>query len=309
MSERASPTRSRAALTLEWLGCATFRVRVKGLTLFFDTFVDRIPSAEPVGVRSGEITRADFVFISHAHFDHILGADTIAKNTGAPVVGSYETIRVLRENGVAAEQLWAVSGGETIDCGRGVSVRVYPALHSCLWAAAGADAGAACLGELAVPYQERRARTERVIDALIATTPEIDECVGAVETRVSRADGGQLNYLLNTPEGSLLISASAGYWSGIMRELRPDVAVLALAGRPNLDGEPFQGSHAQFIAGEVETLRPRRVVLCHHDAWLPPLPAMDVEPVARELALRTPRAELVSLAYSDPVAVLRTRRL
>ena len=111
-------------------------------------------------------------------------------------------------------------------------------------------------------------------------------------TRVSRADGGQLNYLLSSPEGSLLVSASAGYWSGIMRELRPDVAVLSIAGRPNLDGEPFQGSHAQFIAGEVETLRPRRVVFCHHDAWLPPLPAMDVEPVARELARRAPRAEV-----------------
>ena len=124
------------------------------------------------------------MFISHAHFDHILGADTVAKNTGAPVVGSYETIRVLRENGVPTGQLWPVSGGETIDCGRGVSVRVYPALHSCLWAAAGADAGAPCCGELAVPYQERQARTERVIDALIATTAEISECVG---TRACRA--------------------------------------------------------------------------------------------------------------------------
>jgi L-ascorbate metabolism protein UlaG (beta-lactamase superfamily) len=303
-----SPAKSSPGLTLEWLGCATFRVRVKGLTLFFDTFVDRVPSAEPVGVRSAEVARADFVFVSHAHFDHILGADTVAKNTGAPVVGSYESIRVLRENGVPTGQLWPVSGGETIDCGRGVSVRVYPALHSCLWAAGSADAGASCCGELAVPYQERRVRTERVIDALHALTPEISECVEGAQSRVSRADGGQLNYLLSSPEGSILVSASAGYWSGIMRELRPDVAVLSIAGRPNLDGEPFQGSLAQFVAGEVELLQPKRVVFCHHDAWLPPLPAIDPEPVARELAARTPRAELVELGYSDPLAILRSRR-
>jgi L-ascorbate metabolism protein UlaG (beta-lactamase superfamily) len=297
--------RSTAALTLEWLGCATFRVAVKGLTLFFDTFVDRVPSAEPVGVRSAEITRADFVFISHAHLDHILAADVVAKNTGAPVIGSYETIRVLRENGVPAEQLWPVSGGETIDCGRGVSVAVLPALHSCIWAAGSADAGAPCCGELQVPYQERQARTERVLDALHAATAEISDYVAKALPRVSLADGGQLNYLLRSPEGSLLVSASAGYWSGIMRHLRPDVAVLSIAGRPNLDGEPFQGSMAQFVAGEVETLRPQRVVFCHHDAWLPPLPAIDVEPVAHELAARTPAAQLVTLGYSDPVAILR----
>jgi L-ascorbate metabolism protein UlaG (beta-lactamase superfamily) len=49
VSGRVNATGSRAGLTLEWLGCATFRVRVKGLTLSFDTFVDRVPSAEPVG--------------------------------------------------------------------------------------------------------------------------------------------------------------------------------------------------------------------------------------------------------------------
>jgi hypothetical protein len=168
-----APARSTAAATLEWLGCATFRVCVKGLTLFFDTFVDRVPS-------------------------------------GAPVAGSYETIRVLRENGVPAEQLWPVSGGQTIDCGRGVSVSVFPALHSCIWAAGTADAGAPCCGELAIPYQERQARTQRVLDSLHATTAEISDYVGAALSRVSLADGGQLNYLLRSPEGSILISASAG---------------------------------------------------------------------------------------------------
>jgi L-ascorbate metabolism protein UlaG (beta-lactamase superfamily) len=304
-----SPARARStpALTLEWLGCATFRVAVKGLTLFFDTFVDRVPSAEPVGVRSAEVTRADFVFISHAHLDHILGADTLAKNTGAPVIGSYETIRVLRQNGVPAEQLWPVSGRETLDCGRGVSVSVFPALHSCTWAAGTADAGAPCCGELQVPYQQRQARTERALDALHATTAEISDYVGGALSHVSLADGGQLNYLLRSPEGSILVSASAGYWSGIMRDLRPDVAVLSIAGRPNLDGEPFQGSMAQFVAGEVAAAPARRL--------LPPRRlAATAGGDRRSSRSRTslPRAtgaQPVTLGYSDPVAILRSPAL
>ena len=37
----------------------------------------------------------DFVFISHSHFDHIVGADVVARNSGAPVAGSYESVRLL----------------------------------------------------------------------------------------------------------------------------------------------------------------------------------------------------------------------
>ena len=36
-------------LTLEWLGCTTFRLRVGDLTLLLDTYVDRPASAPPVG--------------------------------------------------------------------------------------------------------------------------------------------------------------------------------------------------------------------------------------------------------------------
>src|SRR5260370_35460724 len=58
-----------APLTLEWLGCAPFRVRVAGLTLFFDTYVDRVPGTGASGVTAAAIDDADFVFLSHAHFD------------------------------------------------------------------------------------------------------------------------------------------------------------------------------------------------------------------------------------------------
>jgi L-ascorbate metabolism protein UlaG (beta-lactamase superfamily) len=289
---------------LEWLGCATFRVRIGALTLFFDTFVDRIAAAEPVGVRSEEVDDADFLFISHTHLDHVLGADTIARNTGAPVVGSYETMRVMAACEVAPRQRWAVSGGETIHCGDGVRVRVLPALHSCLWAAGEEDAGAPCLGDLGVGYQER---TGVVVEALHTLTPEVEAYLGAQDGRASRADGGQLAYLLETGAGSILLSSSAGCWSGIFRDLRPDVAILAVAGRPNLDGEPFQGSLAQFIATEVELLQPRSVAFSHHDAWMPPLPAVDVAPIAAELAARVPGVALVELALATPVAILAGR--
>jgi L-ascorbate metabolism protein UlaG (beta-lactamase superfamily) len=294
----------RSSAIVEWLGCATFRVRTGGRTLFFDSFVDRIAAAEPVGVSSAEIDEADFLFISHTHLDHVLGADTIALATGAPVVGSHETIRVMAENGVPAGQRWAVSGGETIDCGAGVSVRVIPSLHACIWSDAGPDAGTPCIGDAGVFHNEVRARLARTVDELHTLTPEVERYLHSHDGHASRSDGGQLAYLLRTPGGSILFSSSAGCWSALWRELAPDVAILAVAGRPNLDGEPFQGSLAQFIALEVELLGPTTVVFCHHDAWMPPLPALDVTPIVRELAATAPGVRIVDLDLAVPTTLL-----
>jgi len=49
------------------------------------------------------------------------------------------------------------------------------------------------------------------------------------------------------------------------------LAIVAAAGRGTVDGEPVQGSLADFVASEVELLQPGRIVLCHHDDWMPPL--------------------------------------
>lgn len=271
--------------TIEWFGCATFRVRVGTTTLFFDTYLDKAPGVPDAGLRAAEVDRADVLFISHAHFDHVLGADVIARGTGATVVGNSEVAHLMAANGVPEEQVLAVSGGETVDCGDGIRVRVLPALHSCLFAAGGGDSGAACLGDLGVSAQDRARAARGLFDLLPTLSEETREYVEATRGRTSHRDGGQLAYLLETPGGSLLVSASPGCWRGIFAGLRPDVAVLAAAGRANLDGEPYQGSMSEFLVEQAELLGRPVVALCHHDPLLPPVaPAYDV--TAAEAALR-----------------------
>ena len=295
-----------SALTLEWFGCTTFRARVAGLTLWFDTYLDRPASIPDVGLTSAQVDGADFAFISHAHYDHMLGADMVAANTGATIVGSYETARVLRENKVPPAQLLPVSGGETIDCGHDVRVRVFPSLHSCLFARANPDSGVECLGDLGVSHQERTARVAALFEALPSMAPDLVAYLQTTEGHSSRVDGGQLNYLLETPDGSILVNASSGYWTGILRDLRPDVAVVALAGRPNVDGEPHQGTLAQFLVGEVELLRPHKVLLCHHDVLMPPLfPGVDTGEALASLSRDASYAKYVDMPYSEPVPILR----
>lgn len=279
--------------TIEWFGCTTFRVQIGDLVLFFDTYLDKVPGVPRFGPSAEEVDRADFLFISHAHFDHVLGADVIANATGATVVGNIETAHLMSANGVPDDQILPVTGGETVECGHDVRVRVFPALHSCLFAAMGDESGATCLGDLGVSAQDRKSIVTRGFELL----PTISEPIGAFfdehHEHVSHRDGGQLAFLLETPEGSMLLSASSGHWRGIFEGLRPDLAILAAAGRPNVDGEPYQGSMAQFLVEQSLLLGGPTVALCHHDALLPPvMPAYDV--TAAEAALR---AELGSDRY------------
>ena len=70
-------------VTLDWLGCATFRLRIDDLTLYLDAYVDRVAGAPSVGTTVDEIDVADYVLVGHSHFDHLAGAEVIAANTGA----------------------------------------------------------------------------------------------------------------------------------------------------------------------------------------------------------------------------------
>jgi L-ascorbate metabolism protein UlaG (beta-lactamase superfamily) len=292
---------SRSSWTVEWFGTTTFRVRRPALDLLFDGYLDRLPGLDPVGPSVAEVDRADFVFVSHAHFDHLYGVAPIARATGATVVASPESARILRRDGVPDEQLLMVTGGETVRCGQAASVRVLPAQHSCLFAAGDADSAVECLGDLGVSAQDRWLQVRSALSGGFPGAPApVAEAMQSMLDHSSMHDGGQLAFVLQTEHGSALFSGSSGYWPGIFAGLRPDVAFLALAGRPNVSGEPFQGSSARFMLEQVETLSPGRVCFCHHDPLIPGAPGTDVAEAAGLLESRK-RDSYFELGYATAV--------
>lgn len=294
-------------VTLDWLGVSTYRLTVGDLTIFLDAYIDRVPAAPPVGMTVADVEQADFVLIGHSHFDHLWGAERIARQTGATVIGSHETVRLLHDkDAIPEQQLMAVAGGESIDLGHGVRVRVFPSLHSCVWATMSRAADDPCLGDLGIAHQERERRVNQMMDLLHGGALGTEVATHLKESdRLPRGEGGALAYLIETPAGSILWKDSSGHWSGILRDLRPDVALLAAVGRGNVDGEPVQGTLAGFIADEVELLRPKTVLLCHHDDWMPPLTKpVDTGPIRHELARRTPGATLIEPGYLEGRRIL-----
>jgi L-ascorbate metabolism protein UlaG (beta-lactamase superfamily) len=295
--------------TLDWYGCATFRLRTAGLTLFLDAYIDRAENAPGTGLRADDIDACDWILVGHSHFDHLYGAERIAANTGARIIGSYETVRVLEQAGVPLEQMICVAGGETVDLGAGLRVSVYPSQHSCVWSHAQmAQPGEVCIGELGVTWQEQRAKFEQLVKFM--TTELAPEAIQHLLScqQGDRGDGGALIYQIDTPDGRIVYQDTSGHWSGILHSLRPDVAILAAAGRGNIDGEPIQGSLAQFVARQADLLRPRRLILCHHDDWLPGFSIdTDVTPIRDELARVVPGTELLELGYLDGTEILPVR--
>jgi L-ascorbate metabolism protein UlaG (beta-lactamase superfamily) len=290
--------------TLDWFGCATFRLRTaEGLTVMLDAYLDRVPEAAQSGMGVADVAAdlgpRDWILVGHSHFDHLYGAERLAA-TGARIVGSYESVRIMAACGLPEEQLVPVSGGERVRLDDTTTVRVLPGLHSCVWSRVPFPASdQECLGELGGTWQEHQEQLRAMFAGLTDLGPDVAAHLQAA-SQGERGDGGALVFVVETSEGSLLVQDTAGAWSGLLAAESPDVAILAAAGRANRDGEPVQGSLAGFVAEEAGRLRPRRLVLSHHDAWLPGFAgAVDVGPIREAVARSAPDTEFCDLGYAS----------
>ncbi|TMG01977.1 MAG: hypothetical protein E6I03_07260, partial [Chloroflexi bacterium] len=288
----------------------TFRLTIGELVVFLDAYMDRVPAAPPVGMRTAEVTEAEFVLVGHSHFDHLAGAEVIALNTGATIIGSNESCRVMHERGVPKGQLLPSQGGERHRLADGVTVSVFPSLHACTWILTESNSGEEDHGHMGLTEDERVAVPGGLVERIRAVASggseegrtileHIQSCAGSL------SDGGPLVYLIETPAGAIFYQDTSGCWTGVLANIPADAAILAASGRANVDGEPVQGSMAQFLTMEAKTLGATKVVLGHHDNWMPPVTrgGFDVAPVREELARYAPLASLIEASYLEPIVL------
>jgi hypothetical protein len=103
----------------------------------------------------------------------------------------------------------------------------------------------------------------------------------------------------------VLFQDTSGRYDGIMSELKPDVAILAAAGRGNIDGEPIQGSLAQFVAQQVELLHPKSVIFGHHDDWMPGFSIpVNTTPIIAEIKKLPIDVEVLEPDYLEGTEIL-----
>jgi L-ascorbate metabolism protein UlaG (beta-lactamase superfamily) len=116
-----------AKVHIRWLGHSGFSIRdASGKTVLVDPWIEGNPAA-PGGI--DKQLAADFLLVTHDHFDHGSSAPDVAKRTGARVVGIYEVVQDLGKKGVAESKLMGMNVGGTVEAD-GFSFTMTQALHS-----------------------------------------------------------------------------------------------------------------------------------------------------------------------------------
>jgi len=173
------------------------------------------------------IDHADYIVISHAHFNHCMDMPHIAKKTGAMVLGNYSTTNIARAYGVDSDQLLTLRGGEDYAFDD-ISIRAIPSLHSAL-------------------------SDKRYFDAGIV--PE--DLQGPLPLKAF-SEGGTLAYLIRFPLHEVLLFGSMNYIEREVAGLNPSI-ILVPAARPRLQIHRYT---ERLLAA---TQFPRTVVATHWD--------------------------------------------
>lgn len=74
-------------MNITFYGHACFGIEINGTHIVVDPFITGNPLASHINI---EAIKADYILVTHAHQDHILDVDTVAKRTGATIVSNYE---------------------------------------------------------------------------------------------------------------------------------------------------------------------------------------------------------------------------
>ncbi|MBV1922421.1 MAG: metal-dependent hydrolase [Flavobacteriaceae bacterium] len=85
-------------MKITFYGQNSLAIEVSGKKIIVDPFISGNPlSKDKVDVLS---LKADYILLTHAHEDHVLDAETIAKNTGAKIVSNYEIAMYYQAKGI-----------------------------------------------------------------------------------------------------------------------------------------------------------------------------------------------------------------
>ncbi|MDI6805844.1 MAG: metal-dependent hydrolase [Candidatus Bathyarchaeia archaeon] len=123
---------------ITWFGHAAFKIEIANKIVLIDPWLDGNPTSP---VKASEISKADIVFVTHDHGDHLGEAFTICKKTNANFAAVVELANHAKENGVKNAVGLNFGGSIEID---GVKLSIVPAVHTC---SRGAPTGVIIQGE------------------------------------------------------------------------------------------------------------------------------------------------------------------
>ena len=281
------PENSNTAV-IRWLGNANYEVAFGGKVYLFDTYYDRVARSHPIGFAASDVKRADVIFLSHAHFDHISDVAPVARQTGAKIVGAPITIETAVKLGIPQQQAIVAKGGETLHFGD-LTVEIALARHSTI--------------------------QDGLVDAyanLYKIETRQDTPEEAVHTKEVRARGtfapevidkGTLAFALVLRNGFTIVSiGSAGPVTDGDRELArkigsADVAIVAY--------QPHAVAERQIpdTWALIQLFNPRLYLPAHHDHVFGVWVDLGLEPLFQKLRDEMPSTKFAAPLYRSAVCI------
>lgn len=282
------PPPSSDVVVIRWLGNANFEFAYKGQVFLFDAYFDRPPRSHDLGFKAADVKKADAIFVSHAHFDHISDIGPVARQTGAPVIGAPLSIEVARKLGVPDNQLVVAKGGETMRYGN-ATVEIALAQHSTIQPGL-TDIYQALYANDSGAYTEEEKKELAEVRARGTFDPKV-------------ITEGTLAYALVFPSGfkAVLIGSAGPITPGVRalaEKLGPvDVAIVAYQVHAVADVQigytwPF-----------IELFKPKLYLPAHHDSNPPAWIDLGLEPLFDRIRAKMPGTAFLAPLYRSPICI------
>lgn len=95
-----------------YYGHSCFSLHFDGIKILFDPFISENQLASEIDIESIE---ADYILLSHGHYDHLLDIEAISLRTGAKVVCSWEIHEWLNKKGISNTHPMNIGGQWNFD--------------------------------------------------------------------------------------------------------------------------------------------------------------------------------------------------
>jgi L-ascorbate metabolism protein UlaG (beta-lactamase superfamily) len=282
------PPAESDVVVARWLGNSNFEFAYKGKVYLFDAYFDRTPRSHPIGFTAADVKKAEAIFVSHAHFDHISDIGPIARQTGAPVIGAPITIETAQRLGAPEKQLVVAKGGETMHFGD-ATVEIALAEHSRIQPGL-LDIYASLYKNDSPAFSEDENKEVARIQALGTFDPKV-------------ITEGTLAYALVLPSGfkAVLIGSAGPITPGVraLAEKLGPVDVLIVAYQVHAVADTQIGYTWPFI----ELFKPKLLLPAHHDSAPPAWVDLGLEPLFDKIRASMPNAAFLAPLYRSPICI------
>lgn len=111
-------------MKITFYGHSCFLLNISNTNILFDPFISGNEKAKHINI---DDIKADYILLSHGHQDHILDAQTIAKNNDATIVCNFEMMEWYKKQGYQKCQPLNHGGSWKFNFG---SVKMVNAIHT-----------------------------------------------------------------------------------------------------------------------------------------------------------------------------------